>query len=219
MSASRAGAERSRAAESARTVSTWGRRRSPRSSALTAWTDRPAIVASSSCVNPAASRSAFRCPANEPAAAGFMAASSYRRQSTYGRRTSAVRALCVAATALALHTDDMTADAKATTFVTAPDGFIGTELVKVLTTHGHQVLGLTPSAEAARRVRRAGAVPVMGDLLEPGQWQDEAAADWGFHLPSDAPAGGRVTRRRAASIASRRVLMDAHLFDAVAAGR
>ena len=112
----------------------------------------------------------------------------------------------------------MTADAKATTFVTAPDGFIGTELVKVLTTHGHQVLGLTPSAEAARRVRRAGAVPVMGDLLEPGRWQDEAAADWVFHLPSDALSGGRVTRRRAASIASRRVLMDAHLFDAVAAG-
>jgi hypothetical protein len=43
----------------------------------------------------------------------------------YGRRTSAVRALWVVAIALGLHTDDMTDDAKATTFVTAPDGFIG----------------------------------------------------------------------------------------------
>jgi hypothetical protein len=33
------------AADSLRTVSTWGRRRSPCSSALTAWIDRPAIVA------------------------------------------------------------------------------------------------------------------------------------------------------------------------------
>ena len=53
-------------------VSTWGRRRSPRSSALTAWTDRPAIVASSSCVNPAASRSALSCAPNDRGAPTFM---------------------------------------------------------------------------------------------------------------------------------------------------
>ena len=52
-SASRVAPVRSSAADSARTVSTWGRRRSPRSSALTACTERPAIVASSSCVKPA----------------------------------------------------------------------------------------------------------------------------------------------------------------------
>ena len=58
----------------------------------------------------------------------------------------------------------------------------------------------------------------MGDLLEPGPWQDEAAADWVFHLPPHAVDGPRVTRRRAASITRARVLMDAHLLDAVAAG-
>ncbi|MCI0436963.1 MAG: NAD-dependent epimerase/dehydratase family protein, partial [Gemmatimonadetes bacterium] len=83
---------------------------------------------------------------------------------------------------------------------------------------GHQVFGLTRSVEAAQRVRCAGAVPVMGDLLEPGQWQDEAAADWVFHLPPHSMCGPRVTRRRAESIARARVLMDAHLLDAVAAG-
>ena len=77
----------------------------------------------------------------------------------------------------------MAGDAVATTFITGADGFIGTELVKVLVARGHQVFGLAASPEAAQRLRRAGAIPVMGDLLEPGQWQDEAAADWVFHLP------------------------------------
>jgi nucleoside-diphosphate-sugar epimerase len=109
-------------------------------------------------------------------------------------------------------------DAAATTFITAADGFIGTELVKVLTSRGHHVLGLVESVEAAERLRRVGATAVMGDLLVPGQWQDEAAADWVFHLPPHLSYGARVNRRRAAFNASARVLMDAHLLDAVAAG-
>jgi nucleoside-diphosphate-sugar epimerase len=112
----------------------------------------------------------------------------------------------------------MAVGAGATAFVTGAAGFIGTELVKVLLACGHQVFGLTQSVEAAQRVRRAGAIPIMGDLLEPGQWQDEAAADWVFHLPPHPARGPRVTRGRAESIARARVLMDAHLLDAVAAG-
>lgn len=102
-------------------------------------------------------------------------------------------------------------------FVTGADGFIGTELVKVLVTGGHQVFGLARSRDAAERVRRAGARAVMGDLAKPGQWQDEAAADWVFHLPPHPFDGARVTWQRAAFIGAR-VLMDAHLLDAVAAG-
>ena len=56
----------------------------------------------------------------------------------------------------------------------------------------------------------------MGDLLEPGQWQDEAAADWVFHLPPQPPCKRRVTRRHAESIGRARLAMDAHLLDAVA---
>jgi hypothetical protein len=55
-----------------------GRRRSPRSSALTAWTDKPAIVASSSCVKPAASRSPLSWAPNERGAPALMTSSSYR---------------------------------------------------------------------------------------------------------------------------------------------
>ena len=58
----------------------------------------------------------------------------------------------------------------------------------------------------------------MGNLLEPGQWQDEAAADWVFHLPPHPREGARVTWTRAASISRERVSMDAHLLDAVSSG-
>ena len=112
----------------------------------------------------------------------------------------------------------MASDTPPTTFVTGAAGFIGSELVKVLVARGHQVFGLTDSTEAAERLRRAGAVPVMGDLLEPGPWEDEAAADWVFHLPSHEVDGRRVTRRRAAAITRARVLMDTRLLDAVAEG-
>jgi len=126
--------------------------------------------------------------------------------------------LSVCAASFAQHTVHMATDMRATTFVTGAAGFIGSELVKVLVASRHRVFGLADSLEAAERVRRAGGVPVMGDLLEPGSWQDEAAADWVFHVPPHAVYGPRVTRRRAASIARARVLMDTHLLDAVAAG-
>jgi nucleoside-diphosphate-sugar epimerase len=136
----------------------------------------------------------------------------------YGRRTSAVRVLSVGMTAPGLHTGDMASDTRATAFVTGAAGFIGTALVKALVARRHVVLGLTPALDAAARVRQAGAVPVMGNLLEPGRWQDEAAADWVFHLPPHPGWRPRVTWRRAEGIARARVLMDAHLLDAVSGG-
>ena len=112
----------------------------------------------------------------------------------------------------------MAIDANATAFITGASGFIGTELIKVLKARGREVFGLTWSLDAAQHVRNAGATAVMGNLLEPGQWQDEAAADWVFHLPPHPREGARVTWARAASISRARVSMDAHLLDAVAAG-
>lgn len=105
-----------------------------------------------------------------------------------------------------------------TTFVTGAAGLVGTELVKVLVARGHRVLGLTKSFEAAESVRRAGALPVMGDLLEAGRWQDEAATEWVFHLPPHSMPTRRVTHSQADAIGCARLTMDAHLLDAVAAG-
>ena len=116
------------------------------------------------------------------------------------------------------HTDHMATVSRPTTFVTGAAGYTGLALVKLLVARRHRVFGLAESVEAAERVRRAGAAAVMGDLLAPGPWQDEAAADWVFHLPPHAMCGPRVSRRRAASFARARMLMDAHLLDAVSGG-
>jgi nucleoside-diphosphate-sugar epimerase len=83
---------------------------------------------------------------------------------------------------------------------------------------GHQVFGLTHSDKAAEIVRRAGGIPIAGDLREPGRWQDETCARWVFHLPPHSMPSSRLTQKRAAAIACERVSMDAHLFDAVSGG-
>ena len=127
--------------------------------------------------------------------------------------------LSVGAASFTEHTDLMATETKATTFVTGAAGFIGSELVKVLVARRHRVFGLTDSLEGAERVRRTGGVPVIGHLLEPGPWQDQTAADWIFHLPQHSVTGPRVTRRRAAAMAQARMVMDAHLLDAVGATR
>jgi nucleoside-diphosphate-sugar epimerase len=126
--------------------------------------------------------------------------------------------LWVVVSPLPVHTGHMTGATAATAFVTGAAGFIGTALVRVLLAHGHEVHGLTPSAEAAQHVRRLGAVPVMGDLLEPGQWQDMAGTEWVFHVPPHVTCRRRLSRKAAAFMARTRVLMDAHLLDALGAG-
>jgi nucleoside-diphosphate-sugar epimerase len=103
-------------------------------------------------------------------------------------------------------------------FVTGADSPLGEELVTVLNRRGHQVFGLAPTREAAERVRRAGGRPVLGDLLTPGRWQDEAPADWVFHVPPNVICGRRVSRRSAMALARARISMDRHLLDAVSTG-
>ena len=88
----------------------------------------------------------------------------------------------------------------ATAFITGADGFVGTALIRVLRGLGHPVFALARSSDAAEGLRSAGATPVIGDLLESGSWQDEAAADWVFHLPAYPRWNSRVN-----SSASRRL--------------
>jgi uncharacterized protein len=111
----------------------------------------------------------------------------------------------------------MAGDDVQTAFVTGAAGLIGTELVRVLVARGFHVFGLARSAASVSHVRRLGAIPIRGDMLVPGQWLDEASADWVFHIPPCVR-----TRpwpwRRGDRPAHTRATMDAHLLDAVAAG-
>src|SRR5688572_24071076 len=109
----------------------------------------------------------------------------------------------------------MGARSATTAFVTNPAGFVGAELVSTLVARGLQVLALTPSSEAAARVRHAGATAVMGELLTPGQWQDEVAADWVFHLPPAVDSHIVSTRQ---ALARARASIDRNVFDGLAAG-
>lgn len=109
----------------------------------------------------------------------------------------------------------MSGNAPLTVFVTGAGGFIGRELVTVLVDRGYQVFGLVRSAESARALRQTGATAVMGDLCVPGRWQDEAAADWVFHIPPATTAGLRASGS-AGHKARTRSTMDTHLLDAVA---
>lgn len=111
----------------------------------------------------------------------------------------------------------MAGSARGTAFVTGADTFLGTELTGLLVSRGHRVLALTRSLEGAETLRRIGAVPVMGDLLTPGRWQDEAAADWVLHL-SPPPDRGRIFPTRGAKMARAHLSLDANLLDAVSAG-
>jgi nucleoside-diphosphate-sugar epimerase len=106
-----------------------------------------------------------------------------------------------------------------TLFVTGGSGFIGSEFVRQAVHAGHAVEVLTRSNRSAERIRDLGAVPVAGDLLQPGPWQSTIAeAQAVVHLAQPETYGGRVTRKRAESFRQSRLRMDTNLFEALTGG-
>src|SRR5258706_4486626 len=61
-------------------------------------------------------------------------------------------------------------------FVTGASGAIGTRLVPQLLARGHQVVGTCHTAGSADRLGRAGADPIVLDLLDPPAVRDAVAA-------------------------------------------
>ncbi|PTL80666.1 NAD(P)-dependent oxidoreductase [Vitiosangium sp. GDMCC 1.1324] len=104
-------------------------------------------------------------------------------------------------------------------FVTGGTGFIGARFVPLAREAGYEVRVLTRSAQAAERWRQAGVTPVMGDLLTPGPWQEEAAAsEFVVHLAQPLTFGGRVTHKRAEAYREQRLRMDSLLLDSLKPG-
>ena len=100
-----------------------------------------------------------------------------------------------------------------TIFVTGGSGFIGTEFVKAALAAGHQVQVLTRSQKSAERIKASGALPVLGNILEPGDWQQVAAkSQVVFHLAQPETYGAKVTIERAQAFSQERLKMDANLL-------
>lgn len=58
------------------------------------------------------------------------------------------------------------------TFLTGATGFIGGAILDRLLREGQRVLTLVRQEEAARRVAAKGAIPILGDLLDPATYRD-----------------------------------------------
>ncbi|MEN8208662.1 MAG: NAD(P)-dependent oxidoreductase [Candidatus Fermentibacteria bacterium] len=58
-------------------------------------------------------------------------------------------------------------------FVTGGSGFIGSTLIRRLRLEGHEVRALVRSDRARGRIIEMDAIPVRGDITQPGSWQDE----------------------------------------------
>ena len=168
---------RSSAAASARTVSTCGRRRSPRSSALTAWTERPAMVASSSCVEAGCFRGRLQMRPKGSGSAHFQC----RHLTVRGCARLTAR-LCLRLCDYCAgdvggrswgrhHTLDACDHGRNRRRLspTPPDSSARSSWN--CSWPAAMVFALTGSFEAAASVRRAGAVAIMGDVSTPGRWQ------------------------------------------------
>lgn len=57
-------------------------------------------------------------------------------------------------------------------FLTGATGFIGSAVLKRLTRAGHTVKALVQDLHHVDEVKKAGGIPVMGDLLVPAQWSE-----------------------------------------------
>jgi nucleoside-diphosphate-sugar epimerase len=99
-------------------------------------------------------------------------------------------------------------------FVTGGTGFIGKEFIKQANEQGYTVQALVRSETAAQVIRDLNAQPIMGDLLQAGDWQQSARqAEYIVHMAQPLTFGGRVTKQRALTYRTDRLKMEQNLFD------
>lgn len=91
-------------------------------------------------------------------------------------------------------------------FLTGATGFVGSAVLRRLTAAGHIVKGLVQDTLKADIVKRAGGVPVYGDLLVPAPWAD-SVKDCELVISASSPF--RVTEALSMKEAERR--SEAHM--------
>ena len=84
------------------------------------------------------------------------------------------------------------------TFVAGGTGFIGRELVDAASRAGLELCVLTRDPAAARELDAQGVGTVVGDLAQPGHWQDAAAAAGAAIYVAAPPTWGRRLSQRVA---------------------
>lgn len=101
-----------------------------------------------------------------------------------------------------------------TIFITGGTGYIGSEFVDVALGAGHRVQVLTRSKEMAKQLEEKGAEPIIGDIMEGGNWQEKASrSEWIVHLASPPTWGKKVTAKVAQNFQRGHYSMTERLFD------
>lgn len=101
--------------------------------------------------------------------------------------------------------------------IAGASGFLGTPLARALASAGHQVVGLSRSANRSSETFRTVAWEPNGGL---GQWASEIdGADAVVNLAGESIAAGRWTEARKARITSSRVLATRSLVEAIRGAR
>lgn len=77
-------------------------------------------------------------------------------------------------------------------FITGATGYIGSAVARELKKRGNEIIALVRTEHSASQVKQAGYLPVMGDMLQPGQWKAEAAKADAFIHCAQIRFGKRV---------------------------
>jgi len=102
-------------------------------------------------------------------------------------------------------------------FITGANGFVGTNLSRVLTEAGHEVTALVRRETTSGRLH-AGVTPVLGESTRPGDWQKAVPGHDLLINLAGTSIFNRWTAARKQAIRDSRILTTRNLVDAIPAG-
>lgn len=101
-------------------------------------------------------------------------------------------------------------------FITGGTGYIGQSVVTEALKQNHTVIVLTRSEKKAEILRKQGVIPVLGDMLKDGIWQQEIKqADAIIHLATPPTWESKVTQKLANQFKQDHVDIAKALFNAI----